>query len=102
MQKKQQAKAKPAPEEAAESFQLDPEDDGNVYIQIVSRKIRAIRKKLGKIVQIEEKIEHGQTVVNDNQRELLDKKDSLDALVATLEQIRGQMLKAYAQVSFLE
>jgi len=73
-----------------------PKEGQNEYIIIVNKKVRSLSKKMTKISDIEKKQKTG-AAINDEQKELLKKKDNTAKSLKEFESLKTQFLKVYNQ-----
>jgi len=67
----------------------------NEYLTLVAKKIRSLKKKMTKIEEIEKKATT--SVINEQQRKVLDNKDNVAKSLEEFESLKAQMLKTYQQ-----
>ena len=77
---------------AATSTSTDSNNEGPL-LSVVSKRLRALRKKLNRILQMEDSLSQGKTL-NQEQQEVLRSKSSVLALIDELEKLRAPLSTA--------
>jgi hypothetical protein len=72
------------------------EEDKNEYIKIINKKIRSLSKKVTKVAEIEKKMQTG-SAINDEQKQLVAKKDQTAKSLKEFNSIREQLSKVHLQ-----
>jgi hypothetical protein len=87
----------PAGKKDADVISKDKQEEiPNEYINLLTKKIRATRKKVTKITEIEEKVSAGKNI-NPDQKELLADKSRTYKLLKDYEELRSQFSSIYTQ-----
>ncbi|CAL4918445.1 unnamed protein product [Urochloa decumbens] len=89
------ASSSSAPAAAAAAVAAAEATDGPV-LSVVSKRVRALRKKLNRITQMEESLASGKKL-NPEQEEVLRSKPAVAALIEELERLRGPLASAVAE-----
>ncbi|CAL4935307.1 unnamed protein product [Urochloa decumbens] len=89
------ASSSSAPAAAAAAAAAAEATDGPV-LSVVSKRVRALRKKLNRITQMEESLAAGKKL-NPEQEEVLRSKPVVAALIEELERLRGPLASAVAE-----